>query len=133
MEKPIRILVANQPRLMRELILETLADQPDFEIVGEVAEKSKIPENVQRTLPNFVVIALDHPGRRPAICEELLREHPDLRVIAVAPEKNCFVYYWASLEIHSRDVEASEEGLLTAIRHMAESHGAVSGHEAVSE
>jgi chemotaxis response regulator CheB len=133
MEKTIRILVANQPRLMRELILETLANQPDFEIVGEVAEESKIPENVQRTLPNFVVIALDHPGRRPAICDELLREHPDLRVIAVAPEKNCVVYYWASLEIHSSDVEASEEGLLTAVRNMAESHGAVSGHEAVSE
>ncbi len=116
MEKAIRILVANRPRLMRELILETLADQPDFEIVGEVAEESKISEDVKRTLPNFVVIALDHPGRRPAICDEVLREHPDVRVIAVAPEKNCVVYYWASLEIHSSDVEACEEGFLNALR-----------------
>ena len=69
MEKPIRILVANRPRLMRESILEALSDQPDFEIVGEVAEESKISENVQRTLPNFVVIALDQPGKRPAICD----------------------------------------------------------------
>jgi len=116
MENAIRILVANRPRLMRELILEMLADQPDFEIVGEVAEESKISENVKKTLPNFVVIALDHPGRRPAICDELLREHPDVRVIAVAPEKNCVVYYWASLEIHSSDVEACEEAVLNALR-----------------
>ena len=116
MEKAIRVLVANRPRLMRELILTTFADQPDIEIVGEVGEESEISESIKRTLPNFVVIALDHPGRRPAICDELLREHPEVRVIAVAPEKNFVVYYWASLNIHSNDIVASEEGILNAMR-----------------
>src|SRR5258707_5035889 len=121
MEKVIRVLVANRPRLMRELILTTFADQPDIEIVGEVSEESEISESVKRTMPNFVVIALDHPGRRPAICDELLREHPEVRVIAVAPEKNFVVSYWASLNIHSNDIEASEEGLLGAMRrHLVE-------------
>src|SRR5438045_7988825 len=115
MEKAIRVLVANRPRLMRELILTTFADQPDIEIVGEVAEESEISANIKKTLPNFVVIALDHPGKRPAICDELLREHPEVRVIAVAPEKNFVVYYWASLDIHSNDIEASEEGILSEI------------------
>lgn len=116
MEKAIRVLVANRPRLMRELILTTFADQPDIEIVGEVAEESEISESIKKTLPNFVVIALDHPGRRPAICDVVLREHPEVRVIAVAPEKNFVVYYWASLDIHSNDIEASEEGILSAMR-----------------
>ena len=116
MEKAIRVLVANRPRLMRELILTTFADQPDIEIVGEVGDESEISESVKRTLPNFVVIALDQPGKRPAICDELLREHPEVRVIAVAPEKNSIVYYWASLNIHSNDIEASEEGILNAMR-----------------
>lgn len=116
MEKAIRVLVANRPRLMRELILTTFADQPDIEIVGEVAEESEISDSVKKTLPNFVVIALDQPGRRPRICDELLREHPEIRVIAVAPEKNFVVYYWASLNIHSNDIEASEEGILNVIR-----------------
>jgi DNA-binding NarL/FixJ family response regulator len=116
MEKAIRVLVANHPRLMRELILTTFADQPDIEIVGEVSEESEISERVRRTLPNFVVVALDHPGRRPPICDELLRQHPEVRVIAVAPEKNSIVYYWASLDIHGDDIEGSEEGILTAMR-----------------
>ena len=124
MEKAIRVLVANRPRLMRELILTTFADQPDIEIVGEVGDESEISESVKRTLPNFVVIALDHPGRRPAICDELLREHPEVRVIAVAPEKNYIVYYWASLNIHSNDIEASEEGILTAMRSRMVANGA---------
>jgi DNA-binding NarL/FixJ family response regulator len=116
MEKPIRVLVANRPRLMRETILTTFADQPDVEIVGEVAEESEIFESVKRTLPNFVVIALDHPKERPRICDDLLREYPDVRVIAVDPANNYVVYYWASLDIHSSSIEASEEGLLGALR-----------------
>jgi DNA-binding NarL/FixJ family response regulator len=125
MEKAIRVLVANRPRLMREVILATFADQPDFEIVGEVAEESEISETIKKTLPNFVVIALDHPGRRPRICDELLREHPEVRVIAVAPEKNAIVYYWASLDIHSNDIEASEQGILSAMRTRMVANGAV--------
>jgi len=124
MEKSIRVLVANHPRLMREIVLTTFADQPDIEIVGEVTNESEISESVKRTLPNFVVIALDHPGRRPAICDELLRDYPQVRIIAVAPEKNCIVYYWASFNIHSNDVEASEEGILNAMRSKLVTNGA---------
>ena len=124
MGKLIRVLVANHPRLMRELILTTFADQPDIEVVGEVREESEISENIKRTLPNYVVIALDDPGSRPAICDKLLREHPEVRVIAVAPEKNFVVYYWASLSIHSNDIEASEEGILSAMRNRMVANGA---------
>jgi chemotaxis response regulator CheB len=116
MQKAIRVLVANRPRLMRETILSTFADQPDIEIVGEVSDDAEIMECVKKTLPNFVVIALDQPGRRPRVCDDLLREHPEVRVIAVAPANNYIVYYWASLDIHSSDVEASEDGMLNALR-----------------
>jgi hypothetical protein len=39
-----------------------------------------------------------------------------VRVIAVAPQNNYVVYYWASLDIHSSNIEASEEGMLNAMR-----------------
>jgi len=116
MEKSIRVLVANHPRLMRESVLTTFADQPDIEIVGEVADESEISASVKKTLPNVVVIALDRPGTRPHICDELLREHPEVRVLAVAADKNCVVYYRASFEIYSNNIEASEEGMLGAMR-----------------
>lgn len=118
MEKSIRVLVANRPRLMREVILSTFADQPDIEIVGEVedGDESSILELVNKTRPNFVVIALDRPGERPEICDDLLRVHPNIRVIAVAPANNSIIYYWASLDIHSSSIEASEEGVLNALR-----------------
>ena len=116
MEKSIRVLVANRPRLNRELILSTFSDQRDIEVVGEVADESDIFEKVGETRPDFVVIALDEPGERPAICDALLRVHPEVRVIAVATAQNYVVFYWASLDIHSSTIEASEEGLLGALR-----------------
>jgi chemotaxis response regulator CheB len=127
MDKAIRILVANRPKLMRELVLGTLADQPWIEIIGEVADDSEIPDLVQKTSPDLLVIATDEPGKRPLICDSLLRQHPELRIIAVAPYKNYSVFYWATLDIHSDDIEASEEGILSAVRSVVESTSKRSG------
>ncbi|GAC1694960.1 MAG: hypothetical protein NVS9B5_37880 [Terriglobales bacterium] len=119
MDRAIRILVANRPKLMRELILATLADEPGMEIVGEVADDSEILDRVQQTTPDLLVIALDEPGMRPSMCDTLLREHPRLRIIAVAADKNRSTGYWASFDIHSDDIEPSEAGILNAVRSMA--------------
>jgi len=116
MENPIRVLVASGPRLMRELILNTFSDQPDIEIVNEVPDEADIIEKVEKTNPDFVVIARDTLAERPNICEILLSGRPDIRMIAVAPHDNYLVYFWASPDIHSRQLEASEEALLEVLR-----------------
>ena len=121
MVRTFRILVANKPKLMRELLLETLAEQPWIEIVGEVADEADIHDHVQRSSPDLLVVTAEERGKRPDICDSLFRQFPELRIIAVAPHENRTVCYWASLDIHSGDIESSEEGLLTAVRHMAES------------
>jgi len=116
MERTIRVLVANRPRLMRELIVATFADQPDIEIVGEVENDEEIPKTVEKTSPDLVVIALDEAGTRPRVCDTVLRRRPDIRIIGIAEKRNHSVLYWATLEIHSSDIESSEEGLLNAAR-----------------
>lgn len=118
MDRSIRILVANRPKLMRELILATLSDEPGIEIVGEVADERDLRDRVQQTSPDLLVIALDEPAKRPGICDTLLRHHPGLRIIAVASQENCSVFYWASFDIHSSQIEASEQGILNAVRNI---------------
>ena len=113
-----RILVANRPRLMREVIVAALTGQPNIEIVGEVADERDILDQVRATLPDLLVIALDETEERPAICDRVLREHPQLRVIAVASRKDRTLYYWASFDIHSSQIEASEQGILNAVRNI---------------
>jgi hypothetical protein len=123
MEKQIRLLVANSPRLMRELIRTTFEDQPDIQIVGEVTEEADISESVDRTLPDFLVISQEQMGRRPSICDAVLHQHPDLKIIAVAPDMSYSVHYWVSFDIRSRDVEASEEGILEVVRSKSKAFG----------
>jgi chemotaxis response regulator CheB len=119
MPRPIRVLVANRPKLMRELIVSTLAEEPGVEIVGEVADETEVAERVREVSPDLLVIALDEPAKRPQLCDTLLRDHPGLRIIAVASQENCSVFYWASFDIHSSEIEASEQGILNAVRHIA--------------
>ncbi len=126
MDKAIRVLVANRPRLMREAILETLANQPGIEVVGEVTHEAEIPERVHQTLPDFLVIGLDVPGKRPDICDTILRAHPEVRILAVASTQNRTICYWASLAIHSDDIESSAAGILNTVRNVAAGAGGVS-------
>ncbi len=116
MGKPIRVLVASRPRLIRELILSTFSDQPDIEIVNEVPDEADILEKAEKLNPDFIVIAQDALAERPKVCDIILRRCPGTRIIAIAPHHNYSVYYWASLDIHSRKVEASEEALLGILR-----------------
>jgi chemotaxis response regulator CheB len=119
MLKTFRILVANQPKLMRELLVETLSEESWIEIVGQAAKETEIRDLVQKTAPDLLVVTADKPGKRPAICDELLRDYPTLRIIAVAPHENYIVCYWASLDIHAADIESSEQGFLSAVKNVA--------------
>jgi chemotaxis response regulator CheB len=121
MRHAVRILVANRPRLMREVIVAALTGHPNIEVVGEVSDESDILEQVRATQPDLLVIALDESEERPVICDRVLREYPQLRVIAVASRKDRTLYYWASFDIHCADIESSAAGILGAVQDLADS------------
>jgi len=114
--KRVRVLVANRPRLMREMVMATIADQPDIEIVGEVINEKDLNDIVEQTLPDVLILALEEPDRPLEKCGFLLGRYPRMRILALAPEKNRGVYYWAMVDIRNKSVESSEEGVLNAIR-----------------
>ena len=101
---------------MRELVLATIADQSDIEIVGEVPDETEITELVERTHPDFLIIALEDPEVRPGLCGFLLGRYPQMKILAVAAEGNTSIFFWAFVDIRSKRIQASEEGLLNALR-----------------
>jgi len=115
--RPVRVLVANQPRLMRELLVATIGDQPDIEIVGEVEDESEIVAAVEQNHPDFLIIALGRQHRLPALCEPILQKYPQIKILAVPPARTNFVmFYWTSSRVQSNRIEASEEAILGALR-----------------
>ena len=111
--RTIKVLVANRPRLMRELVMATISEQPDIEVVGVIEDEASIAGVVEQSRPDVLIIALDRSGDRPHICDQLLDRFPHLGILALAPERNNSMYYWASLDIRSNKVETSEDGILS--------------------
>jgi len=58
---------------MRELVLETIINQPDIEIIAEIHNENEIAHIVEGTQPDFLIIALDDSNQRPPLCDTLLR------------------------------------------------------------
>ena len=114
--KRVRVLVANQPRLMRELIMTTIADQPDIELVGEVGKQTDIAEAVEQARPDVLILAMDDREKHSVLCGFLLGRYPEMRILALAPEQNRALFYWAIVDIRSKPLESSEAGILEAMR-----------------
>jgi chemotaxis response regulator CheB len=110
------VLVANRPRLMRELMVATISEQPDIEIVGEVQDDAELAEAVEKTRPDFLIVALEKFNRLPQACHSILQNYPLMKVIAVSSDRNSSMFYWASLKVQSNEIEASEAGVLSALR-----------------
>ena len=112
----IKVLIANRPRLMRDLIVATISDQPDIEVVGVLDDETQISEAIAQQHPDFLIIGLNRSDERPALCDALLGRFPHLCILALAAERNSTIFYWASLNIHANRIENSEEGILSALR-----------------
>lgn len=101
---------------MREMVIETISDQPDIEVVGEVVNDKDLNEIVEQTQPDVLILSLEEPERPLGQCGFLLGRYPRMRILALAPEQNKGVYFWAMVDIRNKPVESSEAGVLGAIR-----------------
>ena len=114
--KRVRVLVANRPRLMRELLMTTIADQPDIEIVGEVADEASLTEVVEQVQPDVLILEIGEADKSLGQCGFLLGRYPKMRILALAPAQNLGIFYWATVDIRTKPLESSETGVLNAIR-----------------
>jgi AmiR/NasT family two-component response regulator len=101
---------------MRELVLATISDKPDIEIVGEVVDESNLIEVVEQVQPDVLILAIDEQQKRLGQCGFLLGRYPQMRILALAPEQNLGIFYWAIIDIRTKPLESSEAGILSAVR-----------------
>lgn len=117
----VRVLVATSPGLMRELVLATLENQPDIEILENDADDpaaSELTESVAHSHPDFLLVTLDdkdgHGQRR--VCENLLKQFPALKILVLARHSDRCVLYRINSRVYSTAVTMSEEGILNVLR-----------------
>ena len=75
----MRVLVADDHKLILEGIKRALDDSDDFEVVGECSSGSQVLPMVGRTNPDLVLLDLRMPGADGLTCLCLLYTSPSPR------------------------------------------------------
>jgi DNA-binding NarL/FixJ family response regulator len=78
----MKVLVADDHRLMLAAVRMAFSEEADIEIVGEASAGQEVLPLVGRTSPDVVLLDLRMPGMDGLRCLELLRErHPSVKAI----------------------------------------------------
>jgi DNA-binding NarL/FixJ family response regulator len=112
----IRVAVANQPRLMRELIAMSLADEEGVEVVAQISDEAEIARVIEETKPAFLIVALDSRRFGSSAREAMLQKYPEMKILALATDGNSFTLFSASDGIRSMVHEGSEAQILKVMR-----------------
>jgi DNA-binding NarL/FixJ family response regulator len=82
---PMRVLIADDHRLIAEGVKRALDDTEDFEVVGEAYTGSQVLPLVRRTLPDILLLDLRMPGIDGlTILERVKHDHPSVRVVVLS-------------------------------------------------
>jgi DNA-binding NarL/FixJ family response regulator len=80
----IRIAIVDDHEMVREGLRTILQPEADFEVVGETGLGEAVPDLVERTAPDIVLLDARLPDvSGPEVCRRLRGSHPDVRVIIV--------------------------------------------------
>ena len=81
-----RVVLANQPRLLRGLLSRVLAKAPDVKVVSEELDLSRLSATVDREAADWVIVSLWQNGELPSPLERLLAEHPTTCLLGMAAD-----------------------------------------------
>lgn len=84
----IRVLLAEDMRLLRTALVSVLDDEDDIEVVADLKCDLKVVSVAQRLRPDVAVVSADAGGSgEPSPVHELRRRLPDCRIIALTSPK----------------------------------------------
>jgi DNA-binding NarL/FixJ family response regulator len=125
--KRIRILLAEMPRMMREIVESAVSTQADMQIIGAIEERlvergaltAAAEARVERADADVVILGLQRDDEARAY-DRLLYVRPRLTLLAITGDgRGAFLYELRPHKVPIGDV--SPEGLLGAIRTAARS------------
>ena len=115
----IGILLANRPRLRREVLRNIIERQSDICILGEVFNPIDLLATVGETEADAVIVTFKN-SEGPALCTHLLAEYPSLTILGLSSKgESAFI---EQLSPQRREIiDPSETSVLSALRHAVRS------------
>jgi DNA-binding NarL/FixJ family response regulator len=84
--KPYRVILANQPRLLRSLLRRVLRNTGDIDVVGEITDLENLPPQVEQTDAQWVIVSMWRNNDFPETLHSLTVEHPALCLLGLAAD-----------------------------------------------
>jgi len=118
-EQMIRVLVASPMRALREMLYDTIREEPDIEVIGEVPDEEGILPAAERAKPDCLIVPLGEPASPAPVYSEILAHDPQMRILALGEGSDVAALYWMSedtREVRCTYIPSSREKLLWALR-----------------
>lgn len=80
------ILLANQPRMMRETLHRVLEMTPDMRLVLETDEPKRIPRILDRVQTDWLIATLTEDEKLPEAVQTALEANPSVSVIGISAD-----------------------------------------------
>jgi DNA-binding NarL/FixJ family response regulator len=100
---PRRIILADVPRFLREMLRRALAHAPGLWVVGEIADLGRLSSAIEQTGAQWVIVSLPQDGKMPEATESLLAVHPSVRFLAVTTDGSQIKLKWT--ESHEQTLD----------------------------
>ena len=99
------------------MLYDTIREESDIEVVGDVSEESAIVPATERTNPDCLIVPLDEPGVSLSMYTTILLRRPHVRIVAIGDGTDVVEIYWKSEEgdIWRTYSTASREAILRAL------------------
>ena len=127
--RSIKVLLANDPLILREVVREIIARQPDMEVVGEILDPLGVLLAVKETEADVVVIGL-RDSEEPGLVSHLLAECPYVTVLGLASHGDTAIIVQMCLW-RKEIVDPSAVNILRALRNAVREPGSA-WHEPLS-
>jgi hypothetical protein len=108
------IILANESRLVRELLRHVIEKAPNLLVAAETDDADELPSMVDQIDAEWVIVSLSAQGRMPNVVEPLLRQHPSLRILGVAVDSGWTRVKWIEAREEVLD-NLSEDGLIAVL------------------
>jgi chemotaxis response regulator CheB len=118
----IRILVVDLPRLVRDMVEQTIAHQHDMAVVAHCVSFDDLLDEAERSEPDIVIVGIEDRAL-PHVCLELMLEHQGVSVLGIDARSGRAWLYELRLEQVEID-EVSPADVVHSIRSAARRHTA---------
>ncbi|MGC9358379.1 MAG: hypothetical protein ACP5GX_10945 [Anaerolineae bacterium] len=110
-----QIIVANEQRLLRDMLIRVIEKTPDFHAIVPQSGTTQLPDLLERTGAQWVIVSLRSDGEIPEYVEQLLNDHPTTRFLAMAADGSELKMKW--VVPHEQELkDLSLNGLIEALR-----------------